>query len=221
MPLNEPTRVPFGQMCEMPVGDRVVYRCSLRRGHLDHGEPHYAIENPASIRMWQKWNAEQAQKEGIVVEPDYPGTYTEPEPREVTDIKLHEVVMAVPTKQREGDQQLPDGDASQPDIQSLVIADWEGRRQVGIERYGQGLKAFNGRDTLRDAYEEAMDLSVYLRSLLVMREASYERLIEVAAKEVDDMVGGLFQGETRANFCTDLATRIVRRMTDAAVVRAS
>lgn len=84
-----------------------------------------------------------------------------------------------PTKQREGDQVLPTGDESQPDIQSLVIEDIHARLQVGIERYGQGLKSFNGRKTLLDAYEESLDQTVYLRSLLAMQEANRERLIEV------------------------------------------
>jgi len=37
-------------------------------------------------------------------------------------------------------------------IQSLVRADLDEREQVGIQRYGTPLQAFNGRDALRDAY---------------------------------------------------------------------
>ena len=84
---------------------------------------------------------------------------------------------AVPTKQREGDQVLPTVN-DHPDIQSQVQADLEARRQVGISRYGTALQPFNGRDTLRDAYEEAMDLTVYLRSLLTMKEALRPELVE-------------------------------------------
>lgn len=40
------------------------------------------------------------------------------------------------------------------------------RKQLGLERYGQLLCPDNGRDTLRDALEEALDLCVYLRNLL-------------------------------------------------------
>ena len=40
------------------------------------------------------------------------------------------------------------------------------RRRVGLERYGQLLCPANGRDTLRDAMEEALDLCAYLRNLL-------------------------------------------------------
>lgn len=72
-------------------------------------------------------------------------------------------------KQREGDQPLPVQNNNQ-DIQSQVIADIEARRQVGISRYGTALQANNGRDALRDAYEEAMDLCMYLKQCIVERD---------------------------------------------------
>ena len=56
------------------------------------------------------------------------------------------------------------------DIQSLVIADIVKRRIVGIERYGTALQPFNGRDALRDAYEEALDLAMYLRQAIEERQ---------------------------------------------------
>jgi hypothetical protein len=79
--------------------------------------------------------------------------------------------------QRPGDQSLPEKNSSTP-IQDLVtrelrrygypqtdlvIADIEVRRQVGIARYGTPLQAHNGRDALRDLYEEAMDGTFYAR----------------------------------------------------------
>lgn len=72
-------------------------------------------------------------------------------------------------KTREGDQPLPIINGS-TDIQTLVIEDIKMRRQVGIERYGTALQAHNGRDALRDAYEEALDLCMYLRQLIEERE---------------------------------------------------
>lgn len=76
-------------------------------------------------------------------------------------------------KLREGDQQLPiKNDA--PDIQSQVIADIEARRQVGIHRYGTALQPHNGRDMLLDAYEEAMDLCIYLKGVLVERGSNQQ-----------------------------------------------
>lgn len=87
-----------------------------------------------------------------------------------------------PTRTRPEDQVLPTGDESIPDDQALLIADIEVRRKVGIERYGQGHRPFNGRNTLQDAYEEALDQAVYLRSLVRAREASRDELVEAVAK---------------------------------------
>jgi len=69
----------------------------------------------------------------------------------------------------EEDQPLPtinDG----PIIQDLVIADIEARKELGIRRYGTALQAFNGRDGLKDAYQEVLDLAIYLRQKLAEME---------------------------------------------------
>jgi hypothetical protein len=58
-----------------------------------------------------------------------------------------------------------------PIIQELVMDDMEARLRIGIERYGTGLQAGNGRDMLRDAYEEALDLCVYLRGAMYERDS--------------------------------------------------
>lgn len=55
------------------------------------------------------------------------------------------------------------------EIWPIVIREMEARDQLGRERYGVPLTAHNGRDALKDAYEEALDLCVYLR------QAIYER----------------------------------------------
>lgn len=52
------------------------------------------------------------------------------------------------------------------DVARLVIADMERRRQLGLARYGRPVVPFNGRDALWDAYEEALDLCVYLRQAI-------------------------------------------------------
>jgi len=57
-----------------------------------------------------------------------------------------------------------------PIIQELVMGDMQTRLNIGIERYGTGLQANNGRDMLRDAYEEALDLCVYLRGAMYERD---------------------------------------------------
>jgi len=65
-------------------------------------------------------------------------------------------------------QPAPTTNDSQP-IWELVIADMKERDQVGRERYGTPLQANNGRDALVDAYQEALDLVVYLRQAIEER----------------------------------------------------
>jgi hypothetical protein len=54
-------------------------------------------------------------------------------------------------------------------IVDLVVEDLAARKEHGIKVYGTPLQAHNGRDMLRDAYEEAMDLTIYLRGCLEER----------------------------------------------------
>lgn len=57
-----------------------------------------------------------------------------------------------------------------PCVQDLVIADMAARKAVGLERYGTLLQPFNGRDALMDAYQEALDLTMYLRQAIEERD---------------------------------------------------
>ena len=59
-----------------------------------------------------------------------------------------------------------------PHIADLVIEDMKARKQLGIQRYGTALQAYNGRDALMDAYQEALDLCVYLRQAIEEREGA-------------------------------------------------
>lgn len=63
----------------------------------------------------------------------------------------------------------PDVTSSAHEIWPLVIKDMNDRHNFGKAKYGTGLRGFNGRDALVDAYQEALDLCVYLR------QAIYER----------------------------------------------
>ena len=72
-------------------------------------------------------------------------------------------------KQRPGDQALPECN-DLPSIQSLVVLDIDERERVGIERYGTPLQAHNGRDALRDLYEELLDACMYVRQLMYERD---------------------------------------------------
>lgn len=53
-----------------------------------------------------------------------------------------------------------------PAIWDLVIADMRQRDTDGLRKYGTRLQANNGRDALVDAYQEALDLCVYLRQAI-------------------------------------------------------
>lgn len=68
---------------------------------------------------------------------------------------------------REGDSQAMPIINDEPFIHDLVKDDLEARKQLGTKRYGTPLQAHNGRSALRDAYEEALDLAVYLKQALI------------------------------------------------------
>jgi hypothetical protein len=51
-----------------------------------------------------------------------------------------------------------------PATWELVIEDMRDRDRVGRAKYGTPLQPCNGRDSLVDAYQEALDLVVYLRN---------------------------------------------------------
>jgi hypothetical protein len=55
-------------------------------------------------------------------------------------------------------------------IYPLVIDDIEARAKVGKAKYGVKLHSHNGRDALMDAYQEAIDLVLYLRQAIEERD---------------------------------------------------
>lgn len=52
-------------------------------------------------------------------------------------------------------------------IQEQVIEDMKARAELGKERYGRYLYPHNGRNALQDAYEEALDLTCYLKQAII------------------------------------------------------
>lgn len=68
------------------------------------------------------------------------------------------------------DQPPPLPQTNAPSAWSLVIRDMIDRDLAGTKKYGTRLHAGDGRDSLRDAYEEALDLAVYLRNEIAKRE---------------------------------------------------
>lgn len=99
----------------------------------------------------------------------------------------------------EYDQPLPVVNDS-PIIQELVMDDVQERLEVGIKRYGTGLQAGNGRNMLRDAYEEALDLTTYLRGQIEAQRnisVAIEALLSVyyrdgvSSSEISKAISGL------------------------------
>jgi hypothetical protein len=93
---------------------------------------------------------------------------------------------------RPGDQPPPIP-SSGPGMHDVAIASWrehdgtiwpsiiremEARRDVGLERYGRPLQAWNGRDALRDLLEELLDAAAYTHQ--VAAEARAAEVAEVA-----------------------------------------
>jgi len=57
-----------------------------------------------------------------------------------------------------------------PSVWGLVLNDFQNRDSEGRRKYGTPLQPFNGRDALIDAYQEALDLTVYLRQAIYERD---------------------------------------------------
>ena len=61
--------------------------------------------------------------------------------------------------------------SAHPPVWDLVVHDMQERDAFGERKYGLRLRAFDGRSTLADAYQEALDLAVYLRKRLYEEQA--------------------------------------------------
>lgn len=57
-------------------------------------------------------------------------------------------------------------------ILPIVLRDLAMRVEMGMEKYGQALTSNDGRDPLVDAYQEALDLTLYLRKLIWERDGA-------------------------------------------------
>ncbi len=67
-------------------------------------------------------------------------------------------------------EQPPPGRRAGDEIMPLVLGDMRARGAAGEARYGTRLRAHNGRDPLVDAYQEAIDLVLYLRQAIRERD---------------------------------------------------
>lgn len=78
------------------------------------------------------------------------------------------------------DQPAPAANACRP-VWENVVDDMRARDEIGRERYGMPLQPFNGRDALVDAYQEALDLAVYLRQAIAENGAEVPAIPHRAA----------------------------------------
>ncbi len=184
-------------MCPKMVeggGSRVMFRCMLETGH---DGPCAANEVSRSIAARNRWLASQ-EPEPILHPPATP-TPTAPDPATLPTTPSEQSDTSPPPgsppitaphsgealpdpektptpnfhadgglRQREGDQPLP-LPAQGPIMHEMLIELFQQRLALGISRYGQPLRAFNGRNSARDALEEAADLLVYLQQSLIER----------------------------------------------------
>jgi len=79
-------------------------------------------------------------------------------------------------------------------IIELLIEDIQGRDTVGRAKYGKPLLSFDGRRTLQDAYEEALDLAVYIKKEMVERAELERRIAERDGAKESDKYAVYMQG---------------------------
>jgi hypothetical protein len=74
-----------------------------------------------------------------------------------------------------GVEKQPMPKKGETEILPLVIEDLRSRGKISELVYGQKLSTFNGRDSLVDAYQEALDLCMYLRQVIEERNSDRSR----------------------------------------------
>lgn len=72
------------------------------------------------------------------------------------------------------------------EVWPLVIKDMEERHEFGKKKYGVGLQPFNGRSSLKDSYEEILDLAVYLRQKIEEQKEIENELEEISKGTSED-----------------------------------
>lgn len=101
------------------------------------------------------------------------------------------------------------------DVNSALIEHLRQRAAFGKNKYGMELRSFDGRNTLADAREEALDLAVYITKEIMEREAVAD-LLDVAADTIANLTllihlqtGRLMEKAMRNhNLCSDMAQKL-------------
>ena len=108
-----------------------------------------------------------------------PATHTQPDPKKNDHPPLWPSVI----------MQFVKLDCYTPAVKARVASDMRARHLLGVERYGVPLQPFNGRDGLSDAYQEALDLRVYLEQVRVEPAAlAVHSLVELAIASADTAI---------------------------------
>jgi hypothetical protein len=91
-----------------------------------------------------------------------------------------------------------------PAVWDLVIQDMIDRDKLGTKRYGVRLQPFNGRDSLWDAYQEALDLVVYLRQTIFERDSEKMKKLEWNTNELETLLRQVEAGVITRNELREL-----------------
>ncbi|MFI0967011.1 hypothetical protein ACH4S8_37355 [Streptomyces sp. NPDC021080] len=92
-------------------------------------------------------------------------------------------------RQRPGDQPLPTG--GEENVQDALIAHIEKRMAIGLQRYGQPVKTFNGRNAPQDLLEELLDGATYAMQVLLEMQALKGRIALALSRHTTDPLTGL------------------------------
>lgn len=95
-----------------------------------------------------------------------------------------------------------------PAIWDLVFADMQERDLMGEKKHGVRLQPHNGRDVLKDAYQEALDLVAYLRQAIYERDDSTD--IATLEQENRQMRARMERLESERDGLLNAAQRTVR-----------
>lgn len=85
---------------------------------------------------------------------------------------------------------------NQPETWGLVIDDMVKRNEFGKNKYKTALQAFNGRNAAVDAYEEVLDLSVYMKNMIIERQQMVIKL-KTATMLIGNILIGVYEGSDK------------------------
>lgn len=75
-----------------------------------------------------------------------------------------------------------------------VTDDLVARAKMGIREYGTPLRANNGRDALNDAYQESLDMCMYLKQAIMERDSSQPEPLVMEKDFLESIEKGVAHG---------------------------